>query len=130
MHQRKEEPSLGDLFADLSREMTALVREEVHLATTEISQKTSQVGKDVAFLAAGGAVAYAGFLAVIGAIIILLAAILPWWLSALLVGLVVAGAGYMLVKTGLDDIKNRDLTPRQTIRTLKEDVAWAKHQTS
>jgi len=130
MHQTREEPSLGELFADLTREMTTLVRQEVRLATTEIGHKTSEIGKDVGFLAVGGAVAYAGLLAVIAAVIMILASFIAWWLSALIVGLGVAAAGYFLVRKGLDSLKQIDFAPKQTIRSIKEDVEWAKHQTS
>ncbi len=130
MQMQNDDLSLGELFAELSRETSTLVRQEVSLAKTELSQKASRVGKDVGFLALGGAVAYAGFLAVVAAVIIGLAALgLPWWLSALLVGLVVAGLGYLLVQKGLSDIKKADLAPRQTMETLKEDARWAKEQT-
>lgn len=124
------EPSLGQLFADLTREMTTLVRQEISLAGTELSQKTSRVGKELGFLALGGLVAYAGFLAVVGAAIWLLATAMPGWVAALLVGLVVAGVGYFLVQKGLTALKHMDLAPRQTIETLKEDITWAKQQTS
>jgi hypothetical protein len=120
--------SLGDLFAELSRETSALVQSEVALAKAEMSQKASQVGQDVGWLAAGGALAYAGLLAVLAAVIIALDALLPLWLAALLVGLVAAGAGYFLVQKGLDHLKNASLTPNKTIATLKEDAAWAKEQ--
>ena len=129
MQQRRDERSLGELFAELSRELTALVRQEAELAKTEMSQKASKVGKNVGFLAAGGAVAYAGFLALITAVIIGLGQLgLPWWLSALIVGLVVAGIGGFLVQKGLSALKQVDPAPRQTIDTLKEDAAWAKRQ--
>jgi hypothetical protein len=130
MQQRRDEPSLGELFADLTREMTTLVRQEVRLATTELGQKTSEIGRNVAFLAVGGAVAYAGLLAIVAAVIMILAVFIPWWLSALIVGLGIAGVGYFLVQKGIDSMKQLDLTPKQTMRTIKEDVEWAKHQTS
>jgi hypothetical protein len=108
-----------------------LVRQEVELAKTEMSQKASQVGKDVGFLAAGGMVAYAGFLALIAAVIIGLGQLgVTWWLSALLVGLVVAAIGAYLVFQGINDLKNANLAPQKTIETLKEDQQWAKQQTS
>ena len=44
MHQRREEPSLGELFADLTREMTTLVRQEVHLATVEVGRNPILLG--------------------------------------------------------------------------------------
>jgi hypothetical protein len=137
MHQVREqrpagaqEKSLGELFADLSRETSTLVRQEVALAKTELSQKAVSVGKDVGFLAAGAAVLYAGFLALIACLIIALAHAVPWWLSALIVGVVVAAIGGFLVMQGINDLKQQDLAPRQTLNTLKEDATWAKDQTS
>ena len=128
MQDRKEDRSLGDLFAELLQETSTLVRQEVALARTEMTQAASQAGKYIGFLAIGGAIAYGGFLAIMAAVILLVAAVLPWWLSALLVGLVVAGIGYFLIRKGLDALKQADLAPRQTIETLKEDAAWAKQQ--
>jgi len=125
----KDERSLGELFSELARDTSTLVSQEITLAKTEMTQKASRVGKDVGFLAAGGAVAYAGLLAILAGVIVLLGQVIPMWLSALLVGLVVAGVGYFLVRKGLDALKREDLAPRQTIETLKEDQQWAKDQT-
>lgn len=125
-----QDKSLGELFAELSRETSTLVRQEVELAKTELTHKAASVGKDVGFLVAGGAVAYAGFLALVACAIIALAYALPWWLAALIVGVVVAAIGGFLVMRGIDDLKRQDLAPRQTMQTLKEDATWAKDQTS
>ncbi len=124
----KDDRSLGELFSELAQDTSTLVRKEVQLAKTEIGQKASRVGKDVGSLAAGGAVAYAGLLAIIAGIIVLVGQVIPMWLSALLVGLVVAGVGYFLLRRGLEALKREDLAPRQTIETLKEDGQWAKDQ--
>lgn len=129
MQQSKDERSLGELFGDLARDMGTLVSQEITLARTEMTAKASRVGKDIAFLAVGGMIAYAGLLAIIAAVILLLGSNgVPWWLSALIVGLVVAGIGYFLVQRGLTALKREDLTPRQTIESLKEDTQWAKEQ--
>jgi Putative Actinobacterial Holin-X, holin superfamily III len=124
----KDDRSLGELFSELAQDTSTLVRKEVQLAKTEMSQKASRVGKDVGFLAVGGAVAYAALLAVLAGVIVLLGQVIPMWLSALLVGLVVAGVGYFLVRRGLDALKREDLAPRQTTETIKEDQQWAKDQ--
>ena len=126
--QSRDDRSLGELFSELSQETTTLIRQEVQLAKTEMSQKASRVGKDVGFLAAGGAVAYAGLLAIVAGVIALLGLVIPLWLSALLVGVVVAVIGYFLVRRGLDALKQEELVPRQTMETLKEDKEWAKDQ--
>jgi hypothetical protein len=125
----RDERSLGELFGDLTREITTLVRQEATLAKTEIGQKAARVGKDVGMLAAGGAVAYAGLLALIAAVIALLVeAGMTWWGSALLVGVVVAAIGGFLVWRGLDALKHEDLAPRETVETIKEDATWARRQ--
>jgi xanthine/uracil permease len=128
MQASKEDRSLGELFGDLTREISTLVRQEVNLAATELGDKATRVGKDIGYLAIGGAVAYAGFLALLAAVVIGLAGFMPWWLSALVVGAVVAGIGYFLIQRGIGELKRIDLAPRQTIGTLKEDVQWAKQQ--
>jgi hypothetical protein len=129
MQQPTDERSLGELFADLARETGTLVSHEVALARTEMTEKAVQVGKDIAFLAVGGLVAYAGLLAIVAAIILVLAANgLPLWASALIVGLAIAVIGYVLIQRGLSALKRQDFAPSQTIASLKEDTQWAKEQ--
>lgn len=128
MYNLKEERSLGDLFTDLSQGMGTLLRQEMELAKTEVSQKATIAGKATATMAVGGFVAYAGFLAILAALIVGLAEFIPLWLSALIVGLVVAGIGYFVFQQGRNDLKSEDLVPRQTIESLKETSTWAKEQ--
>jgi hypothetical protein len=85
----------------------------------------------VASLAAGGLVAYAGLLAIVAALIGLLSeAGLDWWASALIVGAIVGAIGGVLVMKGINALKSEDLTPHQTIESLKEDAQWARRQTT
>jgi len=129
MQSGRDDRSLGELFAELAQETGTLVRQEVELARVELGQKASRLGRDIAALAVGGAVAYAGVLALVAAAILALGeAGLPWWLSALIVGIVVAGVGYALVARARTALKAADLAPRQTVETLKEDREWAKEQ--
>jgi len=86
-----EDRSVGELFADLTREIVTLVKQEITLAKTELSQKASKVGKDLGFLMGGILFAYIGLLALVAALIILLGqTVMPMWASALLVGIVFA----------------------------------------
>jgi len=130
MQERKDERSLGELFADLARDMGVLVRQEVRLATTEVTGKATRAGKQLGLLVAGGAITYAGFLALLATIIIGLGQLgLPWWLAALIVGVVVTGVGAVLIQQARTALMRTDLMPQQTVDTLKEDVEWAKTQT-
>jgi hypothetical protein len=123
-----ENRPLGDLFGDLAAEMSNLVRQEVALAKVEVTQKAKYVGKNVGYLVVGGAVAYAAALAIIAAIIMLLAKVMPNWGATLLVGVVVAGIGWFLIGKALAALQQTDLTPRETVETLKEDATWMKEQ--
>ena len=123
-----ENKPLGDLFGDLASEMSNLVRQEVSLARVEISQKAKYAGRNIGYLVVGGAVAYAALLAVLAAVILLLDKVMPAWGAALLVGVVVAAIGWLLVGKAMSALQEMEVTPRETVETLKEDAAWMKQQ--
>jgi predicted phage tail protein len=126
----REERSLGDLFSELANETSTLVRQEVALAQTEITQKATKVGKNVGFLVVGGAVGYAALLAIIAAVIIGLSHLIPAWVAALIVGVVIGIVAYLLISSALSALKNMDMAPRETVETIKEDAQWLKNQVS
>jgi len=129
MAQLRDERSLGDLFSDLSRETTTLVRQEVQLAKAELTQSATEAARGIGMLLAGGAVAYAGLLFLLLAIVFgLIQAGWDAWLSALVVGLVVVAIGAVLVLRARESLKPANLAPRRTVETLKEDQEWAKEQ--
>jgi hypothetical protein len=129
MAQVRDERSLGDLFSDLSRETTTLVRQEVQLAKAELTQSATEAARGIGMLVAGGAVAYAGLLFLLLAIVFgLIEAGWDAWLSALVVGLVVVAVGAILVLRARESLKPANLAPRRTVETLKEDQEWAKEQ--
>ena len=123
-----ENRPLGDLFGDLATDMSNLVRQEITLAKVELTQKAKYVGRNVGYLVIGGAVAYAAMLAIIAALIMLLAKYVPHWGSALIVGAVVGGIGWLLIGKAMAALQQTDLTPRETVETLKEDATWMKEQ--
>jgi hypothetical protein len=134
----KEERSLGDLFSELSKETSTLMRQEVNLAQVEITQKATIVGKQVGSLVVGGAVGYAALLIILLALVIglsqLISAIFGWtiitsaWVAAAIIGLIVGGVAFSLITSALATLKKTDLTPTQTIESLKEDAQWIKNQ--
>jgi len=120
--------SLGELFASLSKDTTTLVRQEIELAKTEISEKVSDAVKNVTSLIVGGAIAYAALILILAAVAVGLAQIMEPWLAVLIVGIVVAIIGVILVQKGISALKNLSLVPEKTIETLKEDKEWAQQQ--
>lgn len=123
-----ENKPLGDLFSDLASEMSNLVRQEVALARVEISQKVKYAGRNIGYLVVGGAVAYAALLALLAAVIMLLDGVMPAWGAALLVAVVVAAIGWLLIGKAMSALQQMEVTPRETVETLKEDAAWVKQQ--
>ena len=131
VRQDREGLSTAELIGDLYRGTSNLLRLEIELAKTELSQKASRVGKNVGFLAAGGLIAYAGFLALLGTIVAILAALgLPVWLSALIVSVIVLAVGGFLVFKGLKTLQQEQIAPQRTLDTLREDQEWLKDQKS
>ena len=118
----KEDQSIGELLSTLTQDLLTLVRQEMMLAKTEMSQKLAHVTKNLGLLVAGGAVAYAGLILLLMAVAMLLTEVvhLPGWLSYFLVGAVAAGGGGFLVMNGIKAIRKEDLTPHQTLESLKE----------
>jgi Putative Actinobacterial Holin-X, holin superfamily III len=130
MGTNTDERTLGEMFAELSRETRTLIQQELELAKTELTEKASAMGKGAAFIVGGGLIAYAGLLAIVAAFALVLIAVgLPPWAATFVGGLLVAGAGYLLVRSGFAALKPQHLAPRQTIETLKEDAQWVKAQT-
>ena len=136
---RQQERSIGELFGQLTQDMTLLVRQEVQLARTEMTEKISKVTTNVISVATGGFVAYLGGLALMAALILAirdLANISLAW-SALIVGGILAIVGYVMLQRGMKELKGAELAPRRTVenikddvQSIKEDVQWAKEQRS
>lgn len=124
-----KDKSLGELFGDLMRETSNLVRQEVQLAKTEMTQKAAIVGKSLGLAIAGALLGLGAFGAFVATMILLLVKFgLEAWLAALIVTAVLGGLAAMLALMGIGAIKKASLAPQQTIEALKEDVQWAKEQ--
>jgi len=114
-----------DIFANVQE----IVRSEVRLAKTEITEEISQATRAGVYLATGGVcAAYAlGFL--LWSAAFALQQVTPVWLAPLLVGLVVAVAAGVLIVVGRNRMKLVNPKPEKTIASVKEDVEWVKDQT-
>jgi formate hydrogenlyase subunit 4 len=129
MAQLRDERSLGALFAELAQETSTLVRQEVQLAKAELTQSATEIGQAIGFMVVAGAIAYAGFLALLAAVILgLWYAGLTGWAAALLVGLVVIAISVILIQRARAMLNAANLAPRKTVESLKEDTEWVKEQ--
>jgi hypothetical protein len=129
MDDKLDKRSLGELFKELARETGTLVRKEVELATSEMTANLKTAATHGATVAAGGALAHAGFLVIVAAVVLALSrmGVTPW-LSALIVGVLAIGGGYLLVRTGLNQLRRTNLAPTNAIETMKETATWTTRQ--
>lgn len=126
-----DDRSLGDLFSELTSETTALVRQEIALAKTELTTDAKKAGANAGLAVGGGLAAYAGFVVLLVGLGLGLNALLDSpWLGLAIVGLAVLVIGSVVLQKGLATLRRIDPTPERTIQTLKEDREWLKNQTS
>lgn len=125
------EPTIGQLFTGLTSDVTSLVRKEIDLAKTELTESAKQGAKGAAFMAVGGFLAYAGLILLLIAVSVLVGDLLNnYWLSTLLVGLAVVVIGWVMLNSGKSQISRMDLTPHKTIETLSDDAQMVKEKLS
>jgi len=130
MRASPDDRSLGELFTELSRETSVLVRKEMELATTEMTAKMKTAGAEAGKVAAGGALAHAGLLVLLAAFVLGLAELgVPAWLSALIVAVAVIAIGYVLVNRSVGKLRTTTFAPSQTLDTLKETARWTRTRT-
>ncbi len=126
VEMRREDKSLGDLFSELTSEISLLFQQEAELAKLEMVRKGTRMAKHSSMLVAGAAMAYGAFLTLLAAAVFALALAMPIWLSALFIGLIAGIIGYGLIHIGLKRLKRMTPVPEQTIETLKEGKEWLK----
>jgi hypothetical protein len=126
---KRPEASLGELFAEMTSELSTLFRQEIELAKTEARDEAGKAGR-------AGAMFATGAVAVVLALAFLSAG-LAWLLdnvmgSALAFALV--GLAWVIVAAIAVSIGRKRLaavrTLPETTRSIKEDVEWARAQKS
>jgi hypothetical protein len=129
MDSTRDDRSLGQLLGDLSRQTGRLVQQEIALAKTEMTSRVTSVGRDAAMLGVGAALAYAALLVGLVTIALILIELgLAPWLAFLAVTVVVGVIAAVLIQRGREQLQQTDVTPRETIQTIKDDAEWAKEQ--
>jgi len=127
---KQPDKSLGDLFGELSREFTELVRTQTELAKKEI---TTQANNAKRAASAFGGAAVAGYMA-----LVLLSFAAAWGLSEvvpegvafLIVGVIYAVIAGILFLRGRARAREFNIIPEETVESVKEDVQWAQQRIS
>ena len=122
--------SAGSIVGDISRDMTTLVRQEIELAKTELKQEATQAGKGAGMFGGAGLAGHLALLFLSLALTFLLDNWMPVEVGALITAVLWAVVAAALAARGRKEMKKANLQLPQTQATLKEDVRWAKAQTS
>jgi hypothetical protein len=133
----RDSRSILDLLKEMVDEVRLLLRQEVHLARTEMMAKAKAMARHAGYIAVGGAVAYAGLLAIIGAACAGAIVLLAWaglslanalWLGPLIVGIIVAVIGYAMLQSGMNRLRKDDVVPHRTAQTMRENAQWLQER--
>lgn len=121
--------STAEIVQDIISNTREIIRSELQLAKSEVTDKGKRAGKAAGMLAAGGAIALVAALLIVATCVAALALVMPVWAACLIMAVLlgVIGGGMMLV--GRQRMRQTSMVPERTISSLKEDVQWLKHPT-
>jgi Putative Actinobacterial Holin-X, holin superfamily III len=124
--------SLGEIVGDISRDLGALMHQELELAKTELKQEMSRAGKGAGILGGAGLAGYFTLFFVSLALAYGLGDWWgdKWWLGALVTAALWGIAAAVLALRGKKEITKANPQLPKTQESLKEDVQWAKAQKS
>jgi uncharacterized membrane protein YqjE len=122
-----QDPTLGALVHDMTQQISTLVRDEMRLAQAEMTQKGKQAGLGIGLFGGAGVVALYGLGTLLAAVILALALVMPAWLAALIVTVVLFAVAAVLSLKGKSNVsKATPAKPEEAMAGIKEDIATAK----
>jgi uncharacterized membrane protein YqjE len=127
-HRVNDDRSLGELFSEMSSEISTLMRKEVELAKVETKQELRRAGRAGGMLGASGFTGYMALLFLSFALAWLLDQWMPTALAFAIVGVLYGIAAAVLYMRGRSEMREVNPVPEETIETLKEDAQWLKTQ--
>jgi len=117
---------LGQIVADISADMSTLIRQEMDLAKTEMKQEVAKVGKGAGMFGGAGVAGFLTLFFVSLAVTYLLDNWMPVELAALIVAVLWGIVAAVLALRGKKEIAEANPQLPTTQQTLKEDAQWAK----
>jgi uncharacterized membrane protein YqjE len=122
-----EEPTLGALVHDLSQQIPDLIRAELRLAQAEVAEKGKRAGLGVGMFSVAGLLAFFGAAGLVTTAILALDLVLPAWLAALLVAVVLLAAAGAVALAGKKQVaRATPPVPERAMEGVKEDIATIK----
>jgi uncharacterized membrane protein YqjE len=121
--------SIADVLQDILTNVQAIIRSEVRLAKTEVTEEATRAGRAAGVAAAGVVTGLFTTWLLLLTSLFALATVIPMWGAALLLFVTMAVVTAVLLAIGKKRFKTVQVTPDKTIETMKENVEWAKSQT-
>lgn len=129
MNEHHERSSVSTLLGDLVTQVSTLLQTEAQILRAEMSEKIGNLGSGAVEILGGAICLLAALMVLLQALVIALAnAGLGAGWSSLLVGVVVAILGFILLRTGTNNMSPSKLTPDRTREQLKRDAHVVKEQ--
>jgi tetrahydromethanopterin S-methyltransferase subunit C len=126
-----ENATTAELLSSLSDQVTRLVRDEVRLAQAEVTGKAKRLGVGAGLFGGAGVVALLGLNALITAAVLGLGNVIPGWLAAVLIAVVLFVIAGVLALLGRKDVQQAaPPLPTETIESVRTDVATVKARAS
>ena len=123
------DPTIGALVHDLTTQVPELVRAEIRLAQAEVAEKGKRAGIGIGMFSAAGLLAFFGVATLITTVVLLLALLMPGWLAALVVTIVLFAAAGVLALQGKNKVQEAaPPVPERAVAGVKEDIATVKGQ--
>jgi len=120
---------MGQLFSELTNDVSTLFRQEVALAKAEVTVKAKEAGKGAGMLGGAGVTGLITLGSLTAFLIALLSEWMDVWLAALIITVLWAIVTAVLAQMGRARLKEAGPpVPQQAIDSTKEDVQWAKTQ--
>jgi hypothetical protein len=124
---READRPIADLLRELGDEIATLVRQEIALAKTEITEKTKPVAASAGMFGGAAVLGLGAFGALTAFLIALLSLELQVWAAALIVAVIYGIAAYVLAQSGKKKLHEAaPLAPEQTAQSVKEDIEWVR----
>jgi hypothetical protein len=119
--------STGELIGQLTEQLSRLVRDEARLAQAEVTQKAKKLGTSAGLFGGAGLMAFLGLAVLISAAVLGLAEVLPGWLAALIVAVVLFAVAGVLALVGKKDVGHASPpVPTEAIAGVQADIATVK----
>ena len=120
------ERTVGQLIADASHDVSALVQSEIQLAKAEVTKGLSIGGKGVGLLAGAGFLALLGVIFLFHSLAQVVAIWLPLWAGYLIITGVLLLIAALLGLIGVKALKKAKPVPERAIRNAQDTVAAIK----